>query len=426
MAAGHGPRTRVTLGCPWLDLLFWESYVYWSLSAFPETLSFDKWMPLVTTTATVSGETFFFRDHGQFNLLRLHLLPELIESRRDARSLRLWSVGCSSGEEPYSLAMLLDELLPQRQGWNIQILGTDIDESALTKARRALYGRWSFRGVPDELRSRYFLKRGEEWLLDERVRTLVTFRRHDMVRDPFPPGEMSGLDLILCRNVFIYFDGDTVALVAAKLVNSLGAGGYLMTAHTELSSQSLPQLQCRLFPESVVYQRVESLPGHVTPPEIILLPLSHAETPAPVTAVPRSKPLARERLSDTTDYLAQARQHADKGEYGAAKMACHQALKKTPLAADPYFLLAQLTQLEGDLKGAMKWLDKTIYLDPDNVAAHLELAALGEHFGNLSQAVIHRRAALAIIRALPPDRLVEPYGNKAAEMADWLAQWAPP
>lgn len=385
----------------------------------------------MTTKATVSGETFFFRDHGQFNLLRLRLLPDLIESRRDVRSLRLWSVGCSSGEEPYSLAILLDELLPQRQGWNIQILGTDIDEGALAKARGARYGRWSFRGVPEEVRARHFLKRGEEWLLDERIRNLVTIRHHDMVSDPFPAREMSGMDLILCRNVFIYFDAPTVALVAAKLVNSLCDGGYLMTAHTELSGHCLPRLQCRLFPESVVYQRVAAPTVHLEPPEIRVLPMPPAITATPVVPIPTpSTPVPHPRgvqsQPSTADLLAQARRLADLGEYGAAKRACQEALKTSPLAPDPHFLLAQLAQLEGDLKGAMRWLDKTIYLDPDNVAAHLELAALGEHFGNDSQAASHRRAALAIIRALPPEMPVEPYGTSAAEMANWLAQWALP
>jgi chemotaxis protein methyltransferase CheR len=83
-----------------------------------------------------NGETYFLRDHGQFDLLRLRLLPELIERRRNAKTLRLWSAGCSSGEEAYSLAMLLDMLLPKRDDWNIFILGSDIDESALAKARR--------------------------------------------------------------------------------------------------------------------------------------------------------------------------------------------------------------------------------------------------------------------------------------------------
>ena len=152
-----------------------------------------------------NGETYFFRDHGQFDLLRLRLLPELIERRRDAKTLRLWSAGCSSGEEAYSLAMLLDMLLPKRDGWNILILGSDIDEAALAKARRGHYGQWSFRMAPPALKQRYFQRKGDEWMLDERIRSMVTFRTSNLIGETFPSAELRDMDLILCRNVFIYF-----------------------------------------------------------------------------------------------------------------------------------------------------------------------------------------------------------------------------
>lgn len=106
--------------------------------------------------AFTSGETFFFRDHGQFDLLRLRLLPELIEQHHHDKTLRLWSAGCASGEEVYSLAMLVDMLLPEHGGWDILILGTDIDSAAIAKARRAQYGKWSFRMVPPGIQQRYF------------------------------------------------------------------------------------------------------------------------------------------------------------------------------------------------------------------------------------------------------------------------------
>ena len=106
--------------------------------------------------AFTTDETFFFRDHGQFDLLRLRLLPELIERHRDDQTLRLWSAGCASGEEVYSLAMLVDMLLPERGEWDILILGTDIDSKAIAKARRGHYGKWSFRMVSPEIQQRYF------------------------------------------------------------------------------------------------------------------------------------------------------------------------------------------------------------------------------------------------------------------------------
>ena len=144
------------------------------------------------TTPRASGETYFFRDHGQFDLLRLRLLPELIERRRGAKTLRLWSAGCASGEEAYSLAMLVDMLLPERDGWDILILGSDIDQTALAKARRGHYGQWSFRMVPPALQQRYFQRKGDEWALDERIRRMVTFRAGDLIGEPFPGSGIAG------------------------------------------------------------------------------------------------------------------------------------------------------------------------------------------------------------------------------------------
>jgi tetratricopeptide (TPR) repeat protein len=122
------------------------------------------------------------------------------------------------------------------------------------------------------------------------------------------------------------------------------------------------------------------------------------------------------------DLLAAARELADRGEYGLAEQTCHQALALAPLASEPHFLLAQLAQLRGDFEQAGGLLDKTLYLDPRCVAAHLELAALCERAENLPRAQTLRRAALDIVRALPADTAIEPYETSAAEMAQWLAQ----
>ena len=103
------------------------------------------------------GETYFSRDEGQFELLKNTILPALIERHKDDRTLRIWSAGCSTGEEPYSLAILIDEILPHRDDWNILILGTDINEKALVKARRGLYTQWSLRMVNPDIRERYFM-----------------------------------------------------------------------------------------------------------------------------------------------------------------------------------------------------------------------------------------------------------------------------
>jgi len=372
------------------------------------------------TAPRTNGETYFFRDHGQFDLLRLRVLPELIGRRRGEKTLRLWSAGCASGEEAYSLAMLVDMLLPQRDDWDILILGSDIDEAALAKARRGHYRQWSFRMAPPTLQQRHFRRNGAEWILNERIRRMVAFHAGDLVGKAFPAGELQDMDLILCRNVFIYFDPDAVSAVADKLAATLSEGGYLMTGHTELIGHRMPNMQSRLFVEGVVYRRVAA-PEFTAPA---------AKTPAATSKVARfaPPPVSGECEPgmaigpDAQDLLAAARELADRGDYDMAERACRQVLAVAPLDAQPHFLLAQLAQLRGDFEQAGGLLDKTLYLDPRSVAAHLELAALCERADNLPRAQTLRRAALDIVRALPDATVIEPYETSAAEMAQWLAQ----
>ncbi|MEJ2618700.1 MAG: CheR family methyltransferase [Candidatus Thiodiazotropha sp.] len=363
----------------------------------------------------INNETYFFRDHGQFDLLRLRLLPELIERRRNTRTLRLWSAGCSSGEEAYSLAMLLEMLLPRRDGWEILILGSDIDERALAKARRGHYGQWSFRMAPPELKLHHFRHNGNDWVLNERIRSMVSFRANDLIGDSFADAQLQEMDLILCRNVFIYFGATTVAAVADKLAAALNEGGYLMTGHTELMGHRLPNLHSRLFAEGVVYQRGTPTSA---PTPVIAIPQPARVAPLCAEAKHVPPPIA----PSVEDLLATACALADLGDYDQAEQDCRRALSISPFAAKAYFLLAQLAQLKGDFEQARELLDKTLYLDPHSIAATLELAALCERTENLPRARTLRRAALDIVRALPGDAVIEPYETTATEMAQWLAQ----
>lgn len=394
--------------------------------------------------AFTSGETFFFRDHGQFDLLRLRLLPELIAQHRNDKILRLWSAGCASGEEVYSLAMLVDMLLPERGDWDILILGTDIDSAAIDKARRGRYGQWSFRMVPPALQQRYFHLENNEWMLDEHIHLMVTFRVSNLVSEPFPDSaselgfgsELHGMDLILCRNVFIYFDPAAVSAVTAKFAATLRVGGYLMTAHTELIGHTVQGLESRLFVEGVVYQRkvhVRHIPhspapqakGEIASPSLAIITVQDdggRKLLPPISPVQATSlappPVAR----NDEVLLGEARAQADRGEFDLAEQACSKALAFNSLAAAPYFLLAQLAEVKGDFNQAKEQLNKAIYLDPHFVAAYLELAALCERANDIPRAQSLRCAALGIIRTMPRDEVIEQYETTAGELAQWLAQ----
>jgi chemotaxis protein methyltransferase CheR len=161
------------------------------------------------------GETFFFRHSEQFAVLRDTILPNLLNAATNRRRLRIWSAGCSTGAEPYSLAILIERLLGDAlPTWRVDIIGTDINEQALVNARKGRYSAWSLRGMTDVERARDFDAdiRPSAWRLHERHRPRVEFRRHNLLDLlPEPPAEWRGFDLILCRNVLIYFGAHQAA-----------------------------------------------------------------------------------------------------------------------------------------------------------------------------------------------------------------------
>jgi chemotaxis protein methyltransferase CheR len=235
----------------------------------------NEWKQL--SILLTNQESYFFRDQGQFDLLRRHILPQLIERNRVQRTLRLWSAGCSTGQEPYSLAILVDQLLTPHHDWKVLVLGTDLSEAALEKARRGVFGAWSFRTLDPEIQERYFQRRQNEYEIDERIRRSVTFQYGNLLQDSFPL-QSSGiyeLDLILCRNVFIYFKRDAVETVLRKFERTLTENSYLVTGHAELHDCPLGLLRAHTFPQSVVYQR-SSQPA----------PTSRATLPARPLAAP--------------------------------------------------------------------------------------------------------------------------------------------
>jgi chemotaxis protein methyltransferase CheR len=365
------------------------------------------------------GETYFFRDQGQFALLRTRLLPQLIERRSEKRQLRLWSAGCASGEEAYSIAMLIDMVLPERQTWRITIVGSDINGEALARARRGRYSDWSFRMVPESIKARYFRRNGDEWVLDDRIRAMVDFRTGNLVADPLPDWMFSDMDLILCRNVLIYFHAEAVRIVAEKLAASLAEGGYLVTGHTELHGCQLPDLQSRLFPEGVVYERATSALPATIPQSLVQLPPDIVPPPSA-----GSLPLpGRSEVPNSAQERAQAL--ADRGDYQAAEDVCKQALNADFLQPALHFLLAQLAQLRSDYGEAEAELNQTLYLAPDHIAAHLELAALLERAGQPERAQAGRRTACALLRRLPADARVEPFEVSAGQLADRLTECDP-
>ncbi len=448
-----------------------DAEAYYRLLLFDTSDQNLEWRKLATLLTT--AETFFFRDKGQFKLLRDRIMPELIESRKNERKLRIWSAGCSTGEEPYSLAILLDELLPQQTGWDILILGTDINKEAIDKAKQGVYSEWSFRMVELGIRERYFRKKRNGWNIDGWIRSMVTFERGNLRKDTFPNHslELYDMDLILCRNVFIYFEREAISEVIKKFTSTLKNDGYLFTGHSELFDQELGSLRTRFFPESIIYQRDDNVPlekwkSAIKPkpplPSIQLPPLQPIFKPepepkkratlpvfSPPSAAPKPKiskaittstknPLieAEDAFNDGTygvviekaeqaiainpqsfdAYYLMAQAYANLGDHDDAAECCRQALKINLYAVEPHYLLAHIAEERGNVDEAKSYLKKIIYTSPSFVAAYLDLASLYESEGDNSRARKMRSTALQLLKVASPNSIIKPYNIKASAL----------
>jgi chemotaxis protein methyltransferase CheR len=181
--------------------------------------------------AMTTNETFFFRDKVPFEHLRDTILPALLRSRASRRSLRIWSAACSTGQEPYSIAMCLKEKAAQLSGWRIEIVGTDLSQEVLEKSRAGIYSQFEVqRGLPIQLLVKYFAQIGELWQLNSELRGMVQYRQLNLLQDFSSLGKF---DVVFCRNVLIYFDQDTKINVFDRLAKVIEPDGMLMLGAAE-------------------------------------------------------------------------------------------------------------------------------------------------------------------------------------------------
>ncbi|VAX32679.1 Chemotaxis protein methyltransferase CheR [hydrothermal vent metagenome] len=214
---------------------------------------FKKLISCLTT-----NETYFFRGKTHFELLEKKILPKIVEREACAhKCISIWSAGCSTGEEPYSIAILLKQLIPQIETWQIEIVATDIDEAALSQAKSGAYSEWSFRGVDSDMMMTAFRKKDDLYHINPAYKSLVRFQRNNLISDVPPTVTFGGgpFDIIFCRNVMIYFDQETIKALASKFHDALKEGGYLIVGDAEHSAQNYVLFKSRTFPAAVIYQK---------------------------------------------------------------------------------------------------------------------------------------------------------------------------
>ncbi len=210
------------------------------------------------TNLLTTNETYFFREYDQLAVFGEHCLTEIIEDKKKkfVRNLNIWCAGCSTGEEAYTLSIILQEMLPNLTYWNIIIYATDIDTEVLQKAKVGLYSDRSVKDVPQEYLEKYFTSEGDEWKVSEQVKKYVKFLNINLI-DDFKMRAFKSIDFIFCRNVLIYFDEASRKRVVGNFFESLNKGGYIFLGHSESVSRISTAFTTKRKGDLIVYQKTE-------------------------------------------------------------------------------------------------------------------------------------------------------------------------
>lgn len=328
----------------------------------------------------VVPETWFFRDGKPFEWLRQYIQEEWAPAN-PTRPLRILSVPCSSGEEPYSAVMTaLDAGLPPER---ILVDAADISQVALTKARRGLYGRNSFRNAPPGLQERYFSPSPHGWLLHETVRQSVAFSQANLLAADFAVGR-GGYDVIFCRNLLIYFDEQNRERALEVLEKILLPQGILFVGHAEGAPVLEKWFVGAGVPQAFAYRKKSPGAAASRQPAVErkrVRPLPVAERRPAAVRPPQQQVSAAGRMPASHNRLEEAQRLADQGRLTEAAALCEALLRDGGPSADAYYLLGLVHDAGRNPDSARDCFGKAVYLQPDHYEALVNLALLADQRG---------------------------------------------
>jgi chemotaxis protein methyltransferase CheR len=404
-------------------------FIQWLLST---TLNKDQ-IEILASHLTIS-ETYFWREPQVFTALTDFILPELIRSKgkekgerrkeKGERSIRIWSAGCSTGEEPYSIAIALHKTIQKIEDWNITILATDINPRALSKAVSGIYGTWSFRNSPSWLKSSYFHNKDDrQYEIIPEIRKMVTFTSLSLVEMSFI-SNANTMDIIFCRNVLMYFTNEWVTKISQDLFHSLSEDGWFVVSSSELSSGVFPQFTPVNFPGAILYRKTKngSTCSYNLHSEEIPEPLKQSFQPSFSVAsgkedlqplqpfqpfnsstlksiqtsstlqlfnpstLEQPHPIEKTPEESHNDKIFAIRLLANQGYLSEALSLSNEAIASYKLSSGLYFLRASILQELDKSSEAIASLKQAIYINPDYIMGHFALGNLFIRQGNAKNA----------------------------------------
>lgn len=372
------------------------------------------------------GETYFFRNEAQFDVLKNHVLPEIV--KMGVRSIRIWCAGCSTGEEPYSIAIVLREGLPDVDSWNISLVATDINRNSLKAASKAEYRSRAVHLVQPEILNKYFVRHGALYRLSPEIKKMVTFYYHNLVANPYTLDGMQNVDILFCRNVIIYFDQETLKCVVGNMANSLKTGGYFFIGHSETLWGISNHFKAIEFPSTFIYKKLERPSREIEFPHLSIPTSVDFGTIPPIpeiedAPVKLSKPwpsledghrafknkdykgakgifaeYLKENKNDVKTMMAMATVMANMGEYEEAVVVLKNILSKDNIFAPAYYLKGVIEAKRGEYNKAVETFRKMLYSDENLAIGYFYLGNVCRFLGKISDAIREYENCLRILK----------------------------
>lgn len=336
-----------------IDTTLDEAHAVATLDGQPETAPI--WQHIINELTL--GETYFFRNQTQFKLLRTNILPDIIERNRHQRSLMIWSAGCATGEEAYSVAITLLHSYPELSEWQLSIIGTDLSQLAIETAQAGAYRAWSFRHQTPDLLESYFTHTPEGYQVSADIKKRVTFRQGNLLKQP----PQSWADLVLCRNVLLYLTAEARQQVEAHLHHALKHGGWLLLGHAEALPPPQHAWTTHLYPGTILYQKTPHT-GKLTYPTA-----PTAKQTGPLKAAPSHD------IHQQCDIAAHAYQQK---AYAQAEHILTALVKAHPTYTRANILLAAVLASRQAYDDARAQLDSALLLAPLSADAHYMMAII--------------------------------------------------
>jgi chemotaxis protein methyltransferase CheR len=364
-------------------------------------------MDALITEITI-GETHFFRHREHFDALRDIVLPVLIARNAPQRRLAVWCAGCADGAEPYSLSVLVKREMPHLlAGWDVSILGTDINRQSLSAAREGTFEEWSLRSTSEEFRSGCFLKEGKQWRIQSQYKEGLSFQYHNLVENSFPPppGGSSLFDLIVCRNVMIYFSPEVMRRLVRQFHECLVPGGWLLVGPSEPNMTYFTSFRVVNAPGVTLYQKAIE-PAQTIPQAMPLWPPLPDPPSADSEREGGSFWPADPPKQNAEAKLSSIRQFADRGDWQEAERLCQQWLLTDSLSSVVHFHHALVLEHMGKQVQAEQSFRRAIYLDRRSILAHYHLGLLMRSRGECRQASRCFENTLELLAAAPGDSVL--------------------